>query len=77
MQVYTEFMHKIGDGKYMEKMDRRKKYALDKKQVKFYVNEALYENFKAQLEKDNLTIKEVLETAIYQYLNGIMVINKD
>ena len=61
----------------MEKMDRRKKYALDKKQVKFYVNEALYENFKAQLEKDNLTIKEVLETAIYQYLNGIMVINKD
>lgn len=44
--------------------------------MSFAVNEALYEDFKAQLEKDNLTIKEVLETAIYQYLNGIMVINK-
>ena len=67
----------IGDGNYMEKMERWEKYRQGKKQVSFAVNEALYEDFKAQLEKDNLTIKEVLETAIYQYLNGIMVINKD
>jgi len=48
-----------------------------KRKISFGVNEGLFEDFEQKLKEDNLTKKEVLETAIYQYLNGIMVINKD
>ena len=49
----------------------------DEKQVKIYVNEALYEDFKSKLKADKLTAKEVLETAIYRYIHGDLHINKE
>ena len=63
--------------KKQDNLERQKKYRQGKRTVSFAVNEALFEDFERKLKEDGKTKKEVLETAIYQYLNGIMVINKD
>ena len=77
MQVYTEFMHKIGDGRNMGKLENKQRFMQGKKQIAFYVNEAIFDDFNKKLKDDGFTKQKVLETAIYQYLNGIMVVNKD
>lgn len=64
-------MKKIEDG-----LTKEQRYKIGKKTIIFHVNEALYEQFNEKLKKDGLTKKEVLETAVYQYLNGDMKINK-
>lgn len=61
----------------MGKMERWEKYRQGKKQVSFAVNEALYNDFKAQLDRDKLTAREVLETAIYRYIHGDLHINTE
>lgn len=61
----------------MEDKERRKKFMEGKRTVSFAVSEALFDDFEKKLKEDGLTKKEVLETAIYQYINGIMKINKD
>ena len=48
-----------------------------KRSINFAVSEAIFNDFEKKLKEDGLTKKEVLETAIYQYINGIMKINKD
>ena len=48
-----------------------------KRRISLDVNEALFKDFKAKLEKDDLTAKEVLEAAIYSYLSdGIVITEK-
>ena len=49
---------------------------IGKKQINVSVNEALFEDFKAKLEKDDLTAKEVLEAAIYSYLNDEIIVKE-
>lgn len=61
----------------MGKMENKKVMRKDEKQIKIYVNEALYEDFKAKLKADKLTAKEVLETAIYRYIHGDLHINTE
>ena len=61
----------------MDNLENKKPVRKDSKQVKIFVNEALYEDFKRQLDIDKKTAKEVLETAIYQYINGDLRINKE
>ena len=63
-------------GKQEDGLTREQRYRIGKRNVVFVVSEALFEQFNKQLKKDGLTKKEVLETAIYQYLNGDMKINK-
>ncbi len=60
----------------MEKITKEQRYMQGKRKVSFAVNEQLFDDFKRQLEKDGLSQKEVLETAIYQYINGDLRINK-
>lgn len=57
-------------------METKKTNRKENKNISFRVNEALFEQFKAKLELDDLTAKEVLETAIYEYLNGNITIKE-
>lgn len=59
-----------------EKLTKQQRYMIGKKQINVSVNEALFEDFKAKLEKDDLTAKEVLEAAIYSYLNDEIIVKE-
>lgn len=47
------------------------------KQLKFCVNDAVYEQFKAKLDLDNITQKDLLQTAVYSYLYGDYSLEKN
>lgn len=49
----------------------------ESKPLKFYVNEAVYEQFKAKLDLDNITQKDLLQTAVYGYLYGDYTLEKN
>lgn len=55
---------------------KQQRYMKGKNKVSIAIDSVLFEQFKEKLAQDNLTQKEVLETAIYQYINGIMKLNK-
>mgnify|MGYP002508422734 CR=1 FL=1 len=46
-----------------------KKFKEGKKQVGAYIQDELHARFSEKLKKDKLTKQEVLETAIYRYLD--------
>lgn len=49
----------------------------ESKPLKFYVNDAVYDQFKAKLDLDNITQKDLLQTAIYSYLYGYYSLEKN
>lgn len=52
------------------------KYMEGKKKLTLRLSEELNKEFEKKLKADNLTKQEVLETAVYQYINGELRINK-
>lgn len=53
-----------------------KKYMQNKKKLAVYVSLDLDKQFTEKLKEDKLTKQEVLETAVYQYINGELRVNK-
>ena len=49
----------------------------DNKRIEIHVNDAVYSQFKAKLELDNITQKDLLETAILSYLYNDYTLNKN
>lgn len=49
----------------------------DNKRIEIHVNDAVYSQFKAKLELDNITQKDLLQTAIYSYLYGDYTLDKN
>lgn len=49
----------------------------DNKNVAIYIDKALFEDFKAKLELDNITQKDLLETAILSYLYNDYTLQKN
>lgn len=49
----------------------------DNNPIKIYVNDAVYSQFKSKLELDNITQKDLLETAILSYLYGNYSLKKN
>ena len=47
----------------------KKKYLEGKKQIQFCITEDTMIEFNEKLKKDKLSKQEVLETAVYRYLN--------
>ena len=61
-----------------EAQDRAmKKFLEDKKQIKIYLKTDILDKFNKQLSEDKLSKQEVLETAVYQYINGELRVNKN
>lgn len=60
-------MEKINDG-----LTKNQRYKQNKKQMGIWLNEALYNDFKDKLQKENQTAKEVLEYAINRYLEDTL-----
>lgn len=54
-----------------------KKFREGKKSIGTYISEELHRQFTEKLEKDNLTKSDVLTTAVYQYINGELRVNKN
>ena len=54
-----------------------KKFAEGKKRIGAYISEELHEQFTEKLKKDNLSKTEVLTTAVNQYINGELRVNKN
>lgn len=52
------------------------KYAEDKKKIQFRVEDEIFDQFNQKLKQDKLTKQDVLETAVYQYINGELRVNK-
>lgn len=55
---------------------RVKKFKEGKKSIGIYVSEELHDQFNQKLKQDKLTKQDVLETAVYQYINGELRVNK-
>lgn len=53
------------------------KYAEDKKKIQFRVEDEIFDQFNQKLKQDKLTKQDVLETAVYQYINGELRVNKN
>ena len=53
-----------------------KKYIEDKKNIAFYAPKELAHQFDEKLKHDKLSKTEVLTTAIHQYINGELRVNK-
>lgn len=54
----------------------KKKFMEGKKSVGITIPMQLYERFSSKLEEDELSKQDVLETAIHQYINGELRVNK-
>ena len=54
----------------------KKKFMAGKKNIGITVPEDTYERFAEKLKQDKLTKQDVIETAIHQYINGELRINK-
>jgi hypothetical protein len=51
-------------------------YRTGKKQIGFLLEQCVNEQFTEKLKQDKLTKQDVLETAVYQYINGELRVNK-
>jgi len=56
--------------------ERKKRFLQGKKCITAYIPEELFNQFNDKLKKDNISKQELIETAIYQYLNDELRINK-
>lgn len=54
----------------------KKKFMEGKKNIGITVTQELYDKFNAKLIDDELKKQDVLETAIHQYINGELRVNK-
>ena len=52
-------------------------YRIGKKQVGFLIEPNVFDKFSEKLKEDKLSKQEVLETAVYQYINGELRVNKN
>ena len=52
------------------------KFKEGKKKLAVYVSLDIDEQFTEKLKQDKLTKQDVLETAVYQYINGELRVNK-
>lgn len=54
-----------------------KRFMEGKKNVGIRISQELYDQFEKKLKEDKLSKQDVLETAVHQYINGELRVNKN
>lgn len=55
----------------------QKKYLEGKKNIAISIKQDLFDQFDKKLKEDKLSKQDVLETAVHQYINGELRVNKN